>query len=89
MKHGFHKYRRKNIAECRPITNYDVEHFLEKEKALYVLVWDKPIPVSVSLEDMKNGSPQIGDVIARNPDNHYDQWLIAEKYFKDNFEEVE
>lgn len=28
-------------------------------------------------------------MIARNPKNHEDQWLVAEKYFKDNFEEIE
>ena len=26
------------------------------------------------------------DVIARNPKDYSDQWLIGEQYFKDNFE---
>ncbi len=42
--------------------------------------------VSVSDEDKLNGSPKVGDMIARNPKNHLDQWLVAEKYFKDNLE---
>ena len=42
--------------------------------------------VSVSDADQKNGSPKIGDMIARNPSNHADQWLVAEKYFQDNLE---
>lgn len=42
--------------------------------------------VSISPEDTKAGSPKPGDMIARNPDNHADKWLIAEKYFIDNFE---
>lgn len=42
--------------------------------------------ISVSEADKKNGSPKEGDMIARNPKNHEDQWLIAEKYHKDNFE---
>ena len=27
-----------------------------------------------------------GDMIARNPKNHDDQWLVAAAYFADNFE---
>lgn len=42
--------------------------------------------VSISEEDRKAGSPRVGDMIARNPKNHADQWLVAEAYFKDNFE---
>jgi hypothetical protein len=45
--------------------------------------------VSVSVEDRKDGSPKPGDMIARNPKNHADQWLVAAKYFADNFEPVE
>ena len=42
--------------------------------------------VSISDEDRKNGSPKVGDMIARNPKNHADQWLVARKYFEDNLE---
>lgn len=42
--------------------------------------------VSISEADLKNGSPKIGDMIARNPKNHSDRWLVAEQYFKDNLE---
>jgi hypothetical protein len=44
--------------------------------------------VSVSPEDLKAGSPKMGDMIARNPKNHADQWLVAAAYFADNFEPV-
>lgn len=44
--------------------------------------------VSVSEEDRKAGSPKVGDMIARNPKNHDDQWLVAAAYFVDNFEPV-
>jgi hypothetical protein len=44
--------------------------------------------VSVSPEDAKAGSPKVGDMIARNPKNHADQWLVAAQYFADNFEAV-
>ena len=42
--------------------------------------------VSISEADLKNGSPRPGDMIARNPKNHSDQWLVAAKYFADNLE---
>jgi hypothetical protein len=42
--------------------------------------------VSISDADKQNGSPKVGDMIARNPKNHEDQWLVAKKYFEDNLE---
>ncbi len=44
------------------------------------------IGVSISEQDKQNGSPKIGDMIARNPKNHNDLWLVARKYFEDNLE---
>lgn len=44
--------------------------------------------VSVSEPDREAGSPKYGDMIARNPKNHDDQWLVAAKYFADNFEPI-
>ena len=44
--------------------------------------------ISVSAEDVRAGSPKAGDMIARNPKNHADQWLVAAQYFADNFEPV-
>lgn len=45
--------------------------------------------VSISDPDHEAGSPRAGDMIARNPKNHADQWLVAAQYFADNFEPVE
>jgi hypothetical protein len=42
--------------------------------------------VSVSAVDKEAGSPKPGDMIARNPKNHADRWLVAKAYFEDNFE---
>jgi len=41
--------------------------------------------VSISEEDRKAGSPKEGDMIARNPDNHADKWLIAHAFFRKNY----
>ena len=37
--------------------------------------------VSISPADREAGSPKLGDMIARNPANQGDQWLIAAAYF--------
>ena len=42
--------------------------------------------ISISMPDRDAGSPKAGDMIARNPKNHDDQWLVAAQYFHDNFE---
>jgi hypothetical protein len=42
--------------------------------------------ISISGADFDAGSPKHGDMIARNPKNHADQWLVAARYFADNFE---
>ena len=68
----FKQYQRKEKAELRP--------FMEGELL--------EATVSISHTDKDNGSPKVGDMIARNPKNHDDQWLVAKQYFEDNFEEV-
>lgn len=45
--------------------------------------------VSISAFDKANESPKIGDMIARNPKQHTDTWLVAARYFADNFEEIQ
>lgn len=82
----FTKYRRKQIAELRPVTAADIQAF--KKDNYLITVKDSELRVSISDADLKNGSPKIGDMIARNPKNHYDQWLVEEEYFKENFESV-
>ena len=85
----FKKYRRTQIAEMRPVTQYDIAD-RKKYGRIPVSGALKSVinGVSISQADFNNGSPRIGDMIARNPKNHKDQWLVAEQYFKDNFEEL-
>ena len=45
--------------------------------------------ISVSQADIDNGSPHTLDMIARNPKDHSDQWLVAAQYYVDNLEPVE
>lgn len=87
----FKKYRRKQIAELRPITQEDIDVYKSKGS---ITGDDKDFTnfsilyTSISNADKENGSPKVGDMIARNPKNYLDQWLVAEQYFKDNFEEI-
>lgn len=85
---NFRKYRRKQIAELRPVTDDDLFEYVRKGRIAVVANKDNVISVSISDVDEENGSPRTGDMIARNPKNHLDQWLVAEQYFKDNFEEA-
>jgi hypothetical protein len=75
----FKKYRRKQIAELRPVNDADIRAAKDEKR-------DNEF--SISSEDFKNGSPKKGDMIARNPKNHNDKWLVAKQYFEDNFEEI-
>lgn len=84
METEFKQYRRKQIAELREVTDNDIRLY----KADDTIPASFQFNVSISDADLKNGSPKIGDKIARNPKNHNDQWLVAEQYFKDNFEKV-
>lgn len=82
----FKKYRRTQISEMRPVTELDIKAY-QTDKEIH-LTMNHEFKVSISDADRQNGSPRIGDMIARNPKNHNDQWLVAEKYFKDNFKQL-
>jgi hypothetical protein len=70
----FKQYKRKSISEMKPVPSN------------WTLTTLKDAGVSVSQADLDNGSPKVGDMIARNPKNHKDQWLVAKEYFEDNLE---
>lgn len=72
----FKQYKRKAIAELRPATEAECAN-------ANTLITSG---VSISPADLNNGSPKLGDMIARNPENHNDQWLVAADYFAANFE---
>lgn len=80
MRSEFEEYQRKQISELRPLTETE----LTFNKAGLVKGWF----VSVSQEDEKAGSPKEGDMIARNPKNHKDQWLVSKEYVADNFVKI-
>ena len=81
----FKQYRRKQIAELRTVTQQDLDEFKTRGIVVAHETKDSVIEVSISDVDKQNGSPKFGDMIARNPKNHLDQWLVAEQYFNDNF----
>ena len=69
-------YKRLGTAEMRPVLASETFYGLEE-------------CVSISHKDITDGSPKMGDMIARNPKSHKDKWLVAKKYFDDNFEEAD
>ncbi len=42
--------------------------------------------VSVGEDDISNGSPQTDDMIAHDPANPSDKWLISSRFFADKYE---
>jgi hypothetical protein len=80
----FKQYKRKGLSEMRLVTDLDIKAF-QSDKVAHSMR-DTEFKVSISEADLQNGSPKIGDMIARNPKNHNDQWLVAKKYFDDNLE---
>lgn len=68
----FRQYQRSQKAELRPYIPGEV-------------LSDR---VSISAADREAGSPKPGDMIARNPADHKDQWLVSAAYFEANFEPV-
>lgn len=73
----FNRYRRKGLSE--------MVKWSSKMKELNTLKKLIEAGISVSQADIDNGSPRAGDMIARNPDNHEDKWLVAKEYFDMNF----
>ena len=76
MPNEFKQYRRIAIAEMRPFEGTSEDRDFVAQC------------VSVSAVDEGNGSPKLGDMIARNPVNHNDMWLVSAAYFERNFEPI-
>jgi len=75
----FKKFKRSGFSEIRSVTDEEIKIGPEALRAE---------GISVSEVDAQEGSPKPGDVIARNPEDYNDQWLVAKKYFEENFEEL-
>lgn len=43
--------------------------------------------ISINEDDRTlRGSPKVGDMVARNPTDHGNVWLVEKQYFADNFD---
>jgi hypothetical protein len=65
--------------------------FYRKTALQELTPWTPDIPmglVSVSVADVAKGSPKAGDMLACNPDDVCDWWLIEEQFFKASYEWV-
>lgn len=75
--------RKSQFSFVTPLTEEDIKEF--KEASIIQAKGFSNFRVSISdVDKRKNGSPKIGDMIAINPKNTTDQWLIEESYFKEN-----
>ena len=68
----FKKYNKTRKSEMRPYIKGEI------------------LPKCISRINSKTDIEMLreGDMIARNPDNHNNQWLITKEYFTENFEEI-
>lgn len=82
----FKEYQRKEKAQLREVNQSDIDLFAAEGKLRVQDKLSELLYVSISQQDLENGSPKIGDMIARNPKNDKDQWLVSENYFNENFE---
>jgi hypothetical protein len=61
------------------------EHY-KKRKPIEMKPWHADMEmkgVSVSKADKLNGSPKAGDMVARNPNDPDDKWLVSEGYYEE------
>ena len=75
----FKKFKKVGFSEMRPVT-------IDEIKGGVSTIINTNI--SISQFDINCGSPKEGDMIARNIEDHSDQWLVAKKYFDENFTEA-
>ena len=65
--------------------------YFRKKQLQELIAWEQDMImdfVSISEADKNNGSPKFGDMIAFNPKDKTDMWLIAEEFFSNNYELV-
>ena len=66
----------------------EITKYYRKKELQPLFPWTPDLPmglVSISEADKANGSPKKGDMIAYNPKEPTDFWLVAEKFFIDNY----
>tara|TARA_R110000764_G_C10977434_1_gene379932 strand:- start:264 stop:479 length:216 start_codon:yes stop_codon:yes gene_type:complete len=65
--------------------------YFRKKQLQELIAWEQDMImdfVSISEADKNNGSPKFGDMIAFNPKDKTDMWLVAEEFFANNYELV-
>lgn len=80
--------------QCTRILPSDLSEYQVAERTgkTYFVPWEEGMDlsgVSISIPDKENGSPKGGDVIAVNPDDMSDKWLISKEYFEKNLRVVD
>ena len=75
--------RKTQFSFVTPVTEEDIKEY---NKTGSIKAKGSDIyKVSINFRDVLDSlSPKIGDMIAINPENPNDQWLIEKKYFEDH-----
>jgi hypothetical protein len=63
--------------------------FYRKKSLQELIPWTPDIPmalVSISAADLIKGSPKQGDMLACNPEDVTDWWLVEAQFFNDSYE---
>ena len=77
--------RKLQFSFVTPVTEEDIKEFKETN-IIKAKAFDNFIVSISEVDKVENDSPKIGDMIAINPKNPTDQWLIEKEYFKENYE---
>lgn len=77
----FKQYRRKNIAELCPLSDFNL-------KTLSEVLAETTISVSPVDQELDSQEFALG-YVARNPLNHADVWYVSKKYYDENFEPMQ
>lgn len=78
----FKQYYKRQLAELRSLEDYEIDEYKLHKKIRPHL----DVDVLISQEALDSGSPKPGDMIARNPKNTVEQWLVTKEDFLRNFE---
>lgn len=86
---SFKEFERTSGIEFRELEAIEIDWYHNRGALLFFLDSDKnndnPFRINIYQDDLLKGSPKLGDMVARNVNNHLDQWLVTREYFEENY----
>ena len=84
----FSKYRRSYEVELSPISKEEMEWYQEYGHLLIKTGDEVYSAVSMTKDEEFERAPELGDYVARNPNNHNDYWFVKKQYVEDKLEKL-